>query len=80
MRVMWIGMLGAMIACSVSSGQSYVVEQVAGGLNHPLDLAQAPGDPGGLYIAEQRFGTGTTGEPYARILRLDVSSGVLTTF
>ncbi|MBX3322088.1 MAG: PQQ-dependent sugar dehydrogenase [Phycisphaeraceae bacterium] len=80
MRRVWIGVLGAAIGCSVAAGQGYVVEQIAGGLNHPLDLAQAPGDATGLYIAEQRFGMGTTGEPYARILRLDASSGVLTTF
>lgn len=57
--------------------QGYAVERVAGGLDHPTYVTQAPGDDNTLYIVEQRNGTGSSGSNFGRIRTLDLSTGVL---
>lgn len=62
----------------ITQAQTYTVERVADGLDHPVYVCQAPGDDQSLYIVEQRSGTGTTKESRGVIKKLDLPSGVMT--
>jgi glucose/arabinose dehydrogenase len=54
----------------VSLQAAYRVERVASGLNQPMFVAQAPGDPSSLYIVERQGVDDTAG----RILKRDLNS------
>ena len=69
-------LLWMLIALSVGSGlktapaQSLGLEPIVTGVDRPSQAVQAPGDPGSLYIIEQRAG---------RIINVNLSSGARST-
>jgi glucose/arabinose dehydrogenase len=69
-------LLWTLIALSVGSGpktaraQSLGLEPLVTGIDRPSHVVQAPGDPGSLYIIEQRAG---------RIINVDLASGARST-
>lgn len=65
---------GVLVALTTAAlGQpAYRIERIANGLDQPVSVAQAPGDPDGVYILERLDGTGIKAGTAARISRLDL--------
>jgi hypothetical protein len=67
---------GLMIAMTEQARGEFDVERVVGGLNQPINMAQAPGDSGSIYIVERSDG----GNVLGRIRKYDLQTGSFATF
>jgi len=56
------------------------VERVASGLDLPLFVTQAPGDPGAIYVVEEQTNDFNDGNDSGQITRVDLNTGAQTSF
>jgi hypothetical protein len=76
-RVHWSIVAAWLLAIAVNSSRgAYTVERVAGGLNQPMYVTQAPGDNTSLYIVERA----DPGNQLGRIRKYNLQTQALTTF
>jgi len=59
---------------------AFRVERVASGLDLPLFVTQAPGDPDAIYVVEEQTNDFNDGNGSGQIIRVDLNTGAQTSF
>ena len=67
-------------SCAFAQTPTFRVERVASGLDLPLFVTSAPGDPDAIYVVEEQTNDFNDGNGSGQISRIDVNTGARTTF
>ena len=71
---------GAVSGAVAQTTPAFRVERVASGLDLPLFVTQAPGDPGAIYVVEEQTNDFNDGNDSGQITRVDLNTGAQTSF